>query len=126
LRTRYDEIKEAGAEVVSIGMGWPAAAADFREQQDVPFPLIVDHTKETYRMLEMGRGSLWMITGPPVWIRGVRSLLSGHGLTPKPKQDPFQLGGVIVADKGGEIVYRYASKTSSDNPPTDDVIAAIP
>ena len=126
MRTRYDEIKEKGAELVSIGMGWPAAAADFREQYEVPFPLIVDHTKETYRALEMGRGSLWQILGPPVWIRSVRSLLAGHGMTSKPKQDPLQLGGVVVADKGGDVVYRYASKISSDNPPTDEVIAAIP
>lgn len=126
MRTRYDEIKAQGAELVSIGMGWPAAAADFREQHDVPFPVIVDHTKQTYRALEMRRGNAWQVLGPPVWIRGVKSLLTGHGLTPKPKQDPLQMGGVIVADKGGEIVWRYVSAVSSDNPPTDDVIAAIP
>ena len=47
-------------------------------------------------------------------------------MTPKPKEDPFQLGGVIVADKGGQVVYSHMSKKSSDNPPTDEVIAAIP
>ena len=126
MRTRYDEIKDKGAELVAIGMGWPAAAADFREKFEVPFPLIVDHTKETYRALEFGRGNLWQILGPPIWIRGVQSFLSGHGMTPRPKQDALQFGGVIVADRGGDIVYRYASKTSSDNPPTAEVIAAIP
>lgn len=126
MRTRYDEIKAAGAELVSIGMGWPAAAADFRDQHDIPFPVIVDHTKETYRALDLGRGSLWQILGPPVWLRAAKSFAAGHGMTPKPKQDPLQLGGVIVAGSGGEIVYSYASRSSSDNPPTDEVIAAIP
>ena len=126
MRTRYDDISGKGAELVAIGMGWPAAAADFREKHDVPFPLMVDHTKETYRALEMNRGSLWDVLGPPVWIRSLRSLISGHGMTTKPKQDPLQMGGVVVADSGGEILYKYVSKTSSDNPPTDEVIAALP
>lgn len=107
-------------------MGWPAAAADFREQFQVPFPVLIDHTKETYRALEFERGTMWQILGPPVWIRAARSFLSGHGVTPRPKQDPLQLGGVIVTEKGGDIRYSYASKTSSDNPPTDEVIAALP
>lgn len=112
--------------MVSIGMGWPAAAADFREEFNVPFPILVDHSKETYRALELARGTPWQIFGPPVWLRAVRSFVSGHGMTPKPKQDPFQLGGVIVVDRGGDVRYSYASKTSSDNPPSDDVIAALP
>lgn len=111
---------------MSIGMGWPAAAADFKEQFEVPFPVLVDRTKETYRALELGRGTPWQILGPPVWRRTIKSLVSGHGLTPRPKQDPMQLGGVIVADRGGDIRYSYASKTSSDNPPTNEVIAALP
>ena len=107
-------------------MGWPAAAADFREEREVPFPLIVDQKKETYRALEMRRGNLWEVAGPPVWLRFAKAFLSGHGVQPKPKQDPLQMGGVIVADTGGKIVYRYTSEASSDNPPTDEVIAAIP
>ena len=126
MRTRYDEIKGKGAEVVSIGMGWPAAAADFREQFDVPFPVIVDHTKQTYRALELGRASLAQLIGPGVLLRGVKSLLTGHGMAVKPQQDPKQLGGVVVADRGGAIRYRYVSKTQADNPPTDEVIAALP
>ena len=126
MRTRYDEIKDKGAELVAIGMGWPAAAADFREQFDVPFPLIVDHTKETYRALEFGKATLMQLVGPAVWLRAAKSLLGGHGMTTKPKEDPTQLGGVVVADQGGAIVYRYVSKTQADNPPTDEVIAALP
>lgn len=126
MRDRYDEVREKGADIVSIGMGWPAAAADFRDQHEVPFPVLIDHTKETYRALELGRGTAWQILGPPVWLRAARSFLAGHGMTPRPKQDPLQLGGVIVADRGGGIRYSYASRTSSDNPPTDEVIAALP
>jgi peroxiredoxin len=107
-------------------MGWPAAAANFREEREIPFPLIVDQKKETYRALEMKRGNLWEVAGPHVWLRFTKSILSGHGVQAKPKEDPLQMGGVVVADKGGRIGYRYLSSSSSDNPPTDEVIAAIP
>lgn len=112
--------------MIAIGMGWPAAAADFREQQDVPFPLLVDHTKQTYRAVKMKRGTLWQVAGPPVWLRSIKSFVGGHGMTPKPKQDPLQMGGVVVVEAGGRILYQHISETSSDNPPTDDVVAAIP
>lgn len=111
---------------MSIGMGWPAAAADFRDTHEVPFPVLVDRKKETYRALQIQRGNVWEVAGPSVWLRTVRSLVTGRGIDIRAKQDPFQLGGVIVADKGGEILYSYRSKSSSDNPPTGEVIAALP
>lgn len=100
-------------------------AAHFRDEYAIPFPLLVDRHKETYRAVELRRGSLWEIAGPPVWIRGMKGILQGH-MWRVPKQDPEQLGGVIVAEPGGKVVYVHRSTRSSDNPPTDEVLAAIP
>ena len=127
MRGRYREFQAKGADVAAIGMGIPEMAADFREKQDVPFPLLVDRTKETYRALEMKRGTLWEVAGPPVWLRYAKGLLGGHSQAiEKPKQDPLQLGGVVVTDRGGDVLYEFRSSTSSDNPPIDDVLAALP
>ncbi len=126
MRGRYDDVRIKGAELVAIGMGWPAAAAAFRDEQKIEFPLLVDRTKETYRALDIARGSYMDVIGPKVWARSAKSIMSGKGISLKPQQDPLQLGGVVVADKGGDVLYAYRSKTSSDNPPTDAVIAALP
>jgi peroxiredoxin len=125
LRGRYGEFQKKDAEVAAIGMGLPEMAADFREKQDIPFPLLVDRTKETYRALEMKRGTLWEVAGPPVWFRFAKGILTGHG-GGKPKQDPLQMGGVLVVDRGGEVLYEFRSSTSSENPPVDEVLAALP
>ncbi len=125
MRGRYEEFTAKGADVAAIGMGIPEMAADFREKQSVPFPLLVDRTKATYRALEMRRGTLWEVAGPPVWLRYAKGMLSGHGVD-KPKQDPLQMGGVIVVDRGGDILYGSRSNNASDNPPVDDVLAALP
>ncbi|MGH2757269.1 MAG: AhpC/TSA family protein [Actinomycetota bacterium] len=123
LRDRYREVEEADAQVIAIGMGFPEMAAHFKKELEIPFPLLVDHTKETYRALAIGSASPWNVYGPPVWIRGIRSILEyGNKI---PKQDPFQLGGAAVVDKSGEILYLYRSRDSSDTPPVDEVLDAL-
>lgn len=98
-------------------------AAHFKREFDIPFPLLVDHDRETYRALKLGRANPWNIYGPPVWIEGIRSILNyGNKI---PKQDPFQLGGAVVVEKGGEPLFVYRSKASSDVPPIDRMISAV-
>lgn len=124
MRDRIDEFEALGADVITIGMGQPEMAADFRDQQEIPFPVLVDHTKKTYRMLGLGRGSMVKIMGPQVWLRGAKGLLTGHGMA-TPKQDPYQLGGAVVLDKGGRVKHVHRATTSSDNLPVDDLLAAL-
>lgn len=122
---REKEFTDRGAGLAAIGMGIPEMAADFREKQAIGFPLLVDRTKETYRALEMKRGTLWDVTGPQNWPRFVKGMLTGHGVD-KPKQDPLQMGGVLVVDKGGKVVYEFRASAAADNPAVDDVLAALP
>ena len=125
MRGRYEEVRSKSAELVAIGMGWPAAAADFREHERIPFPLIVDHTKETYRALDMKRAGWVDIVGPTVWWRNAKSILGGNKQS-RAKQDPLQLGGAVVVGTGGEVLYVHRSKNSSDNVPAEELIAALP
>jgi hypothetical protein len=120
LRDHYEDFERVGANVLAIGMGIPEMAAHFRDTQDIPFPLLVDHTKQTYRALELGRGSWMDVAGPKVWARGAKSILSGTGQG-VPKQDPLQLGGVIVVEAGGRVRYMHRAKTSSDNPKPEEL-----
>ena len=110
--------------VAAVGMGWPAMAANFKQEQEIPFTLLVDHERLTYKALEFRRSSAWNVYGPPVWIDGIRSILRyGNRF---PKQDPLQLGGIVVAAKGGEILYSFRARASSDIAPLDKVFDALP
>jgi peroxiredoxin len=124
LRDRYEEFAKRGADVVAIGMGVPEMAADFRDKQDIPFRLLVDNTKETYRVLEMKKGSLLDVVGPGVWLRGARGILSGKGAA-MPKQDPYQMGGAVVVDKGGEVKFVHRGQHAPDTAPVDKLLAAL-
>ncbi len=99
-------------------------AADFRDKQNVPFTLLVDHTKETYRALELTKGNAWDVVGPSAWVRGLKGIAAGHGLA-KPQQDPFQLAGTAVVEPGGKVRYLHRARRSSDNAPVDDVLKAL-
>ena len=124
MRDRYKEVTDRGADVVAIGMGRPEMAADFRAKQKMPFRLLVDHTKETYRTLELGRASLMQILGPSVWWRFAKGMVTGHGVT-APKQDPYQLSGAAVVDAGGRVKLVHRATSSADNLPVDKLLSAL-
>ncbi|HEU4480243.1 MAG TPA: peroxiredoxin-like family protein [Actinomycetota bacterium] len=124
LRDNHQKILETGTKVVAIGMGRVDMAAHFRDEQDIPFPLLVDRTKESYRALEIKRGNWWTVAGPQVWPRAVFNMITGKGQS-VPKQDPKQLGGLMIVDRGGEIRFIHRSGSSADNLPVDELIERL-
>ena len=107
--------------MVAIGMGRPDMAAYFRDQFDVPFTLLVDHDKETYKALGIKRGNWFQVSGPQNWPRFARAFLSGQGVA-KPEQDVLQMGGLAIVEPGGEVSFIFRSEASSDNLPIDDLL----
>lgn len=122
---REEEFTAKGAGLAAIGMGTPEMAADFREKQGIRFPLLVDRTKQTYRALEMKRGNPWDVLGPQNWLRFAKGVVTGHGVD-RPKQDPMQMGGVIIAEPGGKVRYVFRASAAADTPPVDEVLEAVP
>ena len=103
-------------------MGATETARQFKEQQRLPFTVLVDKKRESYRVLGLERGGFSEVLGPRVWGKGLKSLLRhGQGI---PKEDPYQLGGVAVV-KDGKVILVHRSATASDNLPIDELLAAI-
>jgi AhpC/TSA antioxidant enzyme len=125
LSERHQEFVDRGADVVAIGMGRVDMARHFAETRSIPFRLLVDHDQESYRALGLESGSWLDVAGPKVWVRGIKGMAKGHAST-LPRQDPKQFGGVMVVAAGGDVRYLHSATSSSDNPPIDDVLAALP
>jgi hypothetical protein len=124
LRDRYEDFLTAGAEVVAIGMGASRRAQAFKDEMAIPFPLLIDRTKETYRLLELDRGSWTDVAGPTVWGRGLTSIARGNRQS-WPQEDPRQLGGAAVVLPGSRMAFVHRAKTSSDNVPVDELLKAL-
>lgn len=105
-------------------MGRVDMAKHFAETRGIPFRLLVDHDKQSYRALELKRGTLMDVAGPKVWARGIKGTLTGHPSS-LPKQDAKQMAGVMVIAPGNDVRYLHRAEQSSDNPPIDDVLAAL-
>ena len=102
-------------------------AADFRTKFKIPFPLLVDHNRNTYKAIGLVRGNLNEVMGPAVVAKGVGEFLKGNRQALPPKgTDRMQLGGVAVVDKGGEVLFVHRSKTSADNIPVDTILEVLP
>jgi peroxiredoxin len=124
LRDREDEIKDAGGELTVIGMGATKTASDFKTKNRLPFRLLVDKKKQTYRLLGLDQGSVADVAGPRVWMSGAKSVIRhGQGL---PKEDPLQLGGAMVIAPDGEVLLVHRSATSADNLSIDELVEALP
>jgi len=95
----------------------------FKEEAELPFTLLVDDTKETYRALEVRRGNLLSVAGPSVWLKGIKSIASGG--QGRPQQDPFQLGATAVIEPGGKVRHLHRSKDSADNLPIAELLEVL-
>ena len=122
MRDHHEEFTAKGARVVVIGMGATETARRFKEHQQLPFTVLVDKKRESYRTLGLKRGSVMEVMGPRVWAKGLKSVVRhGQGV---PKEDPYQLGGVAVI-KDGKLALVHRSKTSSDNLSIEALLEAL-
>jgi len=122
LRDHHEEFTAKNARIVAIGMGATETARRFKEEQQLPFPVLVDKKRESYGVLELERGSFANVMGPRVWGKGLKTIVRhGQGI---PKEDPYQLGGVAVF-KDGVVTFVHRSATAADNLPIDELLQKI-
>lgn len=124
MRDRFEELEATGARFVAIGMGRVDMAAHFRDEYDIPFTLLVDHDRESYRALDIRRGSLWDVVGPHMWFDFTKRLFKGQRPA-KVQADPLQLGGLAIVERGGKITHVHRADDPADNMPIDDLLAKL-
>ena len=124
LHRERETIRERGAELVMIGNGNRHFAKAFADEFGITAPLYVDTKRDSYRALGMKRGfratlgSLASLRNTwRAWRAGFR-----QGLT---RGDAWQLGGVLVVARGGEVLYQHLSAAAGDKADVPEVLAAL-
>lgn len=120
-----------------IGSGDLQDARALRDQLGLDVRLYAA-PRETYRVLQMRRGVVATLRSGPLLARTVQKALRGlrhpakrDGKVPSDgpscdiRSDPWQLGGVLVVNRDGELVYRYLSRKAGDHPPVDAIVATL-
>jgi peroxiredoxin len=90
----------------------------------LPFPLLSDPERDTYRAYGLRSGKLGRIFGPGTIWAYVKLLASGQ-MYHFHRSDFLQLGGNFVIDTAGVVRYEYRSGAPHDRPPVDQIIDTL-
>ncbi|MGD9097744.1 MAG: AhpC/TSA family protein [Desulfobacterales bacterium] len=115
LRHAEEEIRQAGGNVVLVGMGTESQTQEFMERFDVPFPMICDPDQHLYRDFSIERMSPLGFFSPTMALRGIAAMAQGHTMG-LPEGDVRQLPGVLIIESDGHIIYRYDGNDPADHP----------
>jgi alkyl hydroperoxide reductase subunit AhpC len=106
-------------------MGTPTRTREFRQQMKLPFPLLSDPRRVSYRLyglLRVGRTVRPRDAARRMFWLTWRGLRRGGALSRD--QSMAQLGGVFLVDTGGIVRYARLSHEMHDNPRPAELLRA--
>ncbi|TMK16672.1 MAG: redoxin domain-containing protein, partial [Actinobacteria bacterium] len=106
MRRSYDEIKRHGAELVAIGTGDARYARAFTDDEDIPFPVLLDEDGEAARAASVKRGSVLDLVGPRTVAGAAKAVAAGHRQHKTGKRGS-QLGATFVLGPGDVVRYEH-------------------
>lgn len=125
MRDRLDELG-ATTRVALITFTDPVNLAEYGARNEVPFPILVDRDRTTYRSYGLGRGSIWRVWGWQAAL-GYLRVFRDHGVggLRRPTEDTLQLGGDFVVGPDGTLVYGFWGAGPDDRPDVDELVCAV-
>ena len=122
LRGEYDRIVASDVGLVAVGTGGRRYAADFVEQFEIPFPVLLDTEAEAAGIVDV-RSGVASVAGPRSVLGGIKAAVGGHRQGPTGPR-PMQQGATLVIGQGGEVLYTHLDRDPGDHAPLDDVLEA--
>ena len=119
-----DEIRAAGADVVSVFMYRALPTRNFCRQRGVEIDCLGDPERALYRAVGLERGGMKELYTPKVAIRAIGAARKG-AIVGKPEGDTRQMPGTFVVGREGLLLYAHYNADQSDNPKMQDVLEAV-
>lgn len=123
MRGELEAITAAGGELVFIGSGTPAMAADFAEHHAAGCTVLTDPTLAAQRRMGLKRGVASTL-GLRSAVSAIFATLNGH-FQSRTAGDPWQQGGVFVVDRAGTIVYEQRNEDAGERPDRQALLDAL-
>lgn len=123
MRGKVAEIRGLGAELVVVGNGRPDQAADFRRQENLDFPLLVDPEMSAYRAAGLKRGITDALSLGTL-RHAVRAYRQGFRQS-SVQGDPWQLGGTMVITPENKVLFRHVNRDAGDHPDPKDILDVL-
>jgi peroxiredoxin len=122
LSTHHAEIHRRGFEVVAIGQGSPERSARFRADHKLPFPVLGDKERASYRLYGLSEGALGGFFSPGAYRAAIGAALRGN-LPGKPDGSLNQNPGTFLIDRTGRILGARIGKHAGDIPSASEIVA---
>lgn len=118
------QLEELGCRVVMVAHSILQSARTWLESCGFDFPLLVDREQTLYKTLGLGRSvSLWKM---PTLIRYVEQVMSGEKLLRSFEGDDLHLmGGDLMVNSSGKLLYTYYGKTTYDRPTVSELLEQL-
>jgi hypothetical protein len=97
---------------------------NFADEESLPFLILSDTKCEAYRAFGLQEGPMHRLLG----LATIRAYVQGlfQGRRPKmPRANTRQLGGDIVINASGKVVFLYKSKSPADRPVVGVLLDAL-
>ena len=88
--------------------------------------IYIDETKETYDALNFGKKGIFSFYGmmnPKLYMKSIQA--SSKGISGNMKGDGTQLGGTLIVDRQGNVIYKDVQASYSDQPDIADIINSV-
>jgi prostamide/prostaglandin F2alpha synthase len=120
-----EKFEKAGVRLIVVGQGRPEQATHFRESHELELEMLVDPRREAYCAAGTKVATFNELLGPRVVAKGLRRARASGVHQGRTVGHPAQLGGVLLVLPDGSIPYTHLSDDASDNPPNEEVLAAV-
>jgi AhpC/TSA antioxidant enzyme len=126
LRDHYDEITRRGGEIVAIGTGNVGYAKAFVDEENIPFPVLVDDAGYAAKAASIPSLNFFKLVLNPNSRKAMRRARDDGHRIHKAGRRVTQLGATFVIGPGDAVRYEHLDVDSSDHAPPAEVVAAIP
>jgi peroxiredoxin len=130
LREEYPKLREAGANLLAIGMGEPERTRLYIQVRQVPVPVLCDPERRAYDAYGIIEGTPSTILHATPWTPGNeaagRRLMESRRETDLRLVDnPWILPAEFIIDQKGIMRYAHRYQYCEDYPPTTVLLGAI-
>lgn len=124
MRQHQDELDALGVRVAVVTFEMRAAAQAYIRETELPWPMLVDASRELYAAYGMEKGSWWDIYGPSAWWIYAKLLFKGRRLK-RSHGDYDQLGGDVLIDPFGIVRMHHIGAGPADRPSVAAILERV-
>jgi hypothetical protein len=119
-----DEFQRRRVQIFAVTFESRRRTREYQRKERLPFPLLRDPRRTAYERFGIERRSGFGILQPATIVYYIKRFLQGQ-MPARVKADPYQLGGDVLIDVDGIVLWVYRSSQPADRPSVDAILREI-